>query len=409
MHGHGGGAVGLPLGFTLLRLVLLIAVTIAAGWALTRPFSSTGTRTRQVVTTAAATGGVVSLLVADARWLPAPAAAAVLLCLCTPPLLRDRFPGVARCVLALVVLVATAAAVWFTGPPLAGAYVVLMAGFSGVAWTALCPPTTVVRLVGVGLGVALLVSLAQITVAGQLVTPQAGRPILTRVDVGGAPVDVLVVPHRPGWNLVHTAGPLKVGNAPNALVEAGERPGASGRWALVWLAEARASLWLERGGGRATIPVAPGETPWEGPDIRGPEGPEHASAVLASLLTGTPTDQPWPTLTDSDTADLRATVAAMPGPFAIAGDDSARSTKAEEVVRAEAARRGIPIDDDAPDVILLSGQAEPGRTTHLAAWLRPPDLSTPEARRYALALADAFPGETPTAAGLRAWTTSRSR
>lgn len=407
MHGHGGGAVGLPLGFTLLRLVLLIAVTIAAGWALTRPFSSTGTRTRQVVTAAAAAGGVVSLLVADARWLPAPAAAAVLLCLCTPPLLRDRFAVVARCVVALVVLVATAALVWFTGPPLAGAHVVLMAGFAGVAWIALCPPTLMARLVGVGLGMALLVSLAQITMAGHLVTPPSGRPVLTRVAVGNTPVDVLVVPHRPGWNLLHTAGALKVGNAPNALVETREHPGASGRWALVWLGEVRTSLWLERDGARATMPVDPGKTPWDGPDIRGPEGPEHASAVLASLLTGKPADLPWPTLTDSDAAALRAAVAAMPGPFAISRDSSERSAKAEEVVRAEATLRGVPILDSAPDVLVLGGHPKPGRT-HPAPWLRPPDLTSPEAQRYARALADAFPGEAPTAAGLAAWTAGRT-
>ncbi|CAL9442814.1 hypothetical protein SUDANB95_02268 [Actinosynnema sp. ALI-1.44] len=408
MHGHGGGAVGLPLGFTLLRLVLLLAVTLAAGWALTRPFTRTGLRTRQVVTAAAAAGGVASLLVADARWLPAPAAAGVLLCLCTPPLLRDRFPGVAKCVVALVVLGTAAAAVWFTGPPLAGAHVVLMAGFAGVAWVALCPPTLMVRLVGIGLGVALLVSLAQITVAGHLVTPPAGRPVLSRVLVGATPVDVLVVPHRPGWNLVHTAGPLKVGNAPNALVAAEERPGASGRWALVWLGEARASLWLERDGVRATMPVSPGEEPWDGPDVRGPEAPEHASAVLASLLTGRPADQPWPTLTEADAAALRATVAAVPGAVAIAGDSSDRSAKAAEVVRAEAARLGKPVQDTAADVVLLGGRPGPGRV-HPAPWLRPPDLSGPEAQRYARALEAAFPGEAPTTAGLTAWTAGRSR
>ncbi|MEJ2856920.1 MULTISPECIES: DUF6239 family natural product biosynthesis protein [unclassified Saccharothrix] len=402
MHGHGGGAVGLPLGFTLLRLVLLAAVTIAAGWALTRPFSTTGPRTRQVVTGAAAAGGVVSLLVADARWLPAPAAAAVLLCLCTPPLLRDRFPGVARCVVAAVVMTATAAVLWFAGPPLAGAHVVLMAGFAGVAWLAVCPPTVMVRAVGIGLGVALLVSLAQITVAGHLVTPPSGRPVLSRVVVGGGPVDVLVVPHRPGWNLVHTAGPLKVGNSPTALVDTEERPGASGRWALVWLGEVRGSLWLERDGVRATMPVDPGKDPWTGPDVRGSEAPEHVSAVLASLLTGNPTDQPWPTLTDSDAATLRTMVAKAQGPIAIVSDRSARSLKAEEVIHAEAARLNIPIDPAASTKIVLT-------QGHHAPWSRPPDLTTPEAQSYVRALADAFPGEAPTAAGLAAWTTGRAQ
>ncbi|NUT94740.1 MAG: hypothetical protein HOY78_22235 [Saccharothrix sp.] len=402
---------------------------------------------------------MVSLLVADARWLPAPAAAAVLLCLCTPPLLRDRFPGVARCVVAVVVLTATAAVLWFTGPPLAGAHVVLMAGFAGVAWLAVCPPTLMVRVVGAGLGVAMLVSLAQITVAGHLVTPPSGRPVLARVAVGDSPVDVLVVPHRPGWNLVHTAVPVKVGASPATLVDAEERPGASGRWALVWLGEVRGSLWLEHDGARATMPVDPGKDPWTGPDIRSPEAVEHAGAVLASLLTGNPTDQPWPTLTDADAATLRTMVATIPAPFAVIGDRSARSLAAEELVRAEAARLGVPVDPSAPEKLLLTevrfsplggearqqpatpatpqtlatpqaqqppaqpqatappqaeqppGTVEPaqGLRVHRAPWLRPPDLTTPEARNYVRALADAFPGETPTTAGLQAWNAGRSQ
>jgi hypothetical protein len=260
------------------------------------------------------------------------------------------------------------------------------------------------------LGVALLVSLAQITVAGHLETPPSGRPVLTRVIVGDSPVDVLVVPHRPGWNLVHTGGPLKVGNSPTALVEAHERPGASGRWALVWLGEVRGSLWLEREGARATVPVDPGKEAWSGPDIRGPEAGEYASAVLASLLTGKPTEQPWPSLTDSDAAALRAVVAAMPGPFAVVGDRSARSLAAEEVVRTEAARLGVPLVASADRNILFSEVKISGWVeVHRAPWLRPPDLSTPEGRGYARALADAFPGEVPTAAGLAAWTAGRAQ
>ncbi|WP_433273390.1 DUF6239 family natural product biosynthesis protein [Actinosynnema sp. CS-041913] len=403
MHEH--GTVGLPLGFTLLRLVLLLSVTVVAGWALARPFTpSSGVLTRRVVTAVAASGGIVALLVADASWLPGPAAVAVIACLLAPPLSRRQLPALAHCVLAAVVLVTAATAVWFTGPPLAVAHVVLMAGFAGVAWAALCPSTVVVRVVGAGLAVALLASLAQVTLAGHLATPPSGRPLLTRIVLGDA-VDVLVVPHRPGWNVVHVPDvPVRVGNGPAALVAAREQPGASGRWALVWLVEGRGSLWLEHAGRRATVPVNPGREAWSGPDVRGPEGVEYAGAVLASVLTGR-ADPPWPRLTDADADALRVQVASMPGPFALVTDSSERSAAAEGVVRDEAGRRGIPIVTSAADVLVLGGRADGGRV-HLAPWLRPPDLSTPDAQRYARVLADAFPGERPSTPGLAAWSGS---
>ncbi|MEU4805258.1 DUF6239 family natural product biosynthesis protein [Actinosynnema sp. NPDC023587] len=399
MHEH--GAVGLPLGFTLLRLLLLISVTVVAGWALARPFTAGGPLTRRVVTAVAAAGGLVALLVADASWLPGPAAVAVIAVLLTPPVLRGEVPVPARVVLAVVVLAATAAALWFTGPPLSGAHIVLLAGFAGVGWAALCPPTVVVRVVGAGLAVALLAGLAQVTLAGHLATPPAG-PVLTRVVVAGEPVDVLVAPHRPGWNVVRVPdAPLRVGNARDALVEAGPRPGTTGRWALVWLDPGRGSLWLGRGEARATVPVNPGRDPWTGPDVRGPDGTEYADAALAALLAGRP-EPPWPALTDADVRALRAQVSALPGKFALVSDSSTRSARAAAEVRAEAARRGRVIVPDAPDVLVVGGEATGGRV-HLAPWLRPPDLDTPDGRRYARVLADAFPGTRPTRPGLAAW------
>ncbi|MEV0677463.1 DUF6239 family natural product biosynthesis protein [Actinosynnema sp. NPDC050436] len=404
MHDH--GSVALPLGFTFLRLLLLIAVTVVAGWALARPFTVGGALTRRVVTTVAAVGGVAALLVADASWLPGPAAVALIAALVAPPLLRKEVPWLAPSVLTVAVLVLAASALWFDGPPPATAHLALMVGFAAVAWAALCPPTLVVRVLDAGLAVALLTGLARVVLAGHLDTPVPG-PTLTRVAVGGEPADVLIAPHRPGWNVVRVPdAPLRVGNAPTALVAAEHRPGATGRWALVWLDAGRGTLWLDRGGSRATVPVNPGDEPWTGPDVRGPDGTGYADAALAAVLAGKP-EPPWPSLTGADERALRAQVAELPRRFALAGDASTRATAAAGAVRDEAARTGRAVVPDAPDVLVVGG-APTGERVHLAPWLRPPDLGTPEGRRYARVLADAFPGTRPTEAGLAAWRGDRT-
>ncbi|PSL52772.1 hypothetical protein B0I31_11159 [Saccharothrix carnea] len=404
MHNH--GAVGLPLGFTLLRLILLGAVTVVAGWALVRPFvpAASGLLTRRVVTGFAGIGGVVVLLIAEATWMPSLAAVALIGLLAVPPALRGARPVLGKLVVAAAVLVTAAAGAWFSGPPSSFAYITLMAAFVGVSWLALCPPTAMVRVVGAALGVTLLAGLGQVTIAGQLTTPATGDPLLTRVALGPSPVDVLVVPHMPGWNIVHTTDtPLSVGNAPNALVPALPRDGTTGRWALVWLPEGRGELWLDRAGTRTTVPVDPGKVAWTGPDVRGPEGPDYASAVLAAKLTGKRGDLPWPALTDADAEALRGQVAAIGGPFTVLTDDSRRAAEAAEVVREEAARRGYAVTPGTSEVLVLGGTPPSGARHHLAPWLVPPDLTTPEARRYARTLSAAFPGAAPSRSGLAAW------
>ncbi|MER5267001.1 DUF6239 family natural product biosynthesis protein [Actinosynnema sp. NPDC002837] len=404
MHNH--GAVGLPLGFTLLRLILLGAVTVVAGWALARPFvpAASGLSTRRAVTGFAGIGGVVVLLIAEASWMPPLAAVALIGLLAVPPALRVERPVIGRLVVVAAVLATVAAGTWFAGPPSSFAYITLMAAFVAVSWLALCPPTAVVRVVGAAVGVTLLAGLGQVTIAGQLATPAAGDPLLTRVALGESPVDVLVVPHMPGWNIVHTTdAPLSVGNAPNALVPAQTRDGTTGRWALVWLPEGRSDLWLDREGTRTTVPVDTGRVAWTGPDIRGPEGPEYASAVLAAKLTGKRGDLPWPGLTGADSVALRAEVASIGGPFSVVADDSRRAAEAEAVVREEAARLGYAITPGSSEVLVLGGTPPPGTRHHLAPWLAPPDLTTPEARRYAQTLSAAFPGATPSRSGLAAW------
>jgi hypothetical protein len=171
----------------------------------------------------------------------------------------------------------------------------------------------------------------------------------------------------------------------------------------VWLPEGRGELWLDRVGVRTSVPVNPGRVTWTGPDLRGPEGPDYASAVLAAKLTGKRGDVPWPRLTDADAVALRAQVASIRGPFTVVADRSARAVEASKVVHEEAARLGHAVTSGAPDVLVLGGTPPPG-LHHLAPWLTPPDLTTPEAHRYARVLSSAFPGAAPSRSGLAAWT-----
>src|SRR5829696_1844364 len=61
----------------------------------------------------------------------------------------------------------------------------------------------------------------------------AGVPVVGQVDAAGQ-ISVLVVPGRPGWNLVHVDSEgVLVGATREHLVPARPRPGASGGWAPV--------------------------------------------------------------------------------------------------------------------------------------------------------------------------------
>ncbi|WP_440899273.1 DUF6239 family natural product biosynthesis protein, partial [Actinosynnema sp.] len=92
MHDH--GSVGLPLGFTLLRLLLLGSVTLVAAWSLLRAAvpAEPGQRARRAAAGAAALGGIAALLAADARWMPDRAAVAVIALLVLPTVLRGPRP-----------------------------------------------------------------------------------------------------------------------------------------------------------------------------------------------------------------------------------------------------------------------------------------------------------------------------
>jgi hypothetical protein len=287
--------------------------------------------------------------------------------------------------------------------------------------------------------------------AGAPVAHLAGVPVVQVADAGG-PVAVLIVPNRPGRNLVHVAAPdgVSVGTDRERLTAAGTRPGAGGTWTEVRLPAGPARLWVARGGHTAELRVDTGAPapPSSGPsgpaaqDLTGPDGPECASAVLGRLVAGvvTPvTSCPADALTAADAAALRGVIRflAQRGQrtISLVADGSRRSVAAAELVRTGSAAAGITIGSTGP-LVVVAGWAAADRTlTGLAAdrtrgaggaYLAPWLLHAPvqEARlaqliplryaprdplplEYLAALQSRFPSEPPSASGYAAWLQAR--
>jgi hypothetical protein len=289
--------------------------------------------------------------------------------------------------------------------------------------------------------VALILALSTtpLVPAGILWGPAGVDPGLHRIRAGGEDLPVFVTPQRPGWNLVMLPGEQgSVGTHPQRLVPAASRPGGRGSWALVELPEGAAQLWVRQDGVLAelTVRTASG-TPL---DIRGPDGPECATAQLGRALAGAPALDYCPAdrLLGADSAALRATVRFIAGrgdrALTLVADRSARSLAAAEVVRSAAAAEGVAVHVPGPargPVVVVAGWEKTesilydiaaGRlateATYLAPWLlSPPLLLVPAgqllalpfsptgdlARRYAAAQAQAFTGAAPTASGFAGW------
>ncbi|MFG2566275.1 hypothetical protein ACGFR6_12635 [Streptomyces sp. NPDC048567] len=224
----------------------------------------------------------------------------------------------------------------------------------------------------------------------------AGTPVLTSLSVGQKQVPVLVVPGRPGTNLVAmSAEDGAAGPAADRLTPGRSRPGSTLTWAVVDLPAGRSTLWVSSGGATAGLPVDTGKAAARaesGPTatVSGPDGPECAHYALGRALaadtgtaertgrgtaerTGTPaaertgtdhsahptpgqdavlptvplTDCPSDTLTKADAAALRATVDYLAGrghhALALTADSSPRGRAAAAEVRAAATRAGLTV------------------------------------------------------------------
>jgi hypothetical protein len=303
--------------------------------------------------------------------------------------------------------------------------------------------------------------------------PEPGRSLLRPVDLGLRHLAVLVLPMRPGPNLVHigdagggqlvpaghqhgapaavnpAAGVLTVA-AGGTAVPLASRPGAPGQWAVVDIPAGANTLTVADDGITAGIPIDVGGAPAD-PAVQrtlaGPDGPECAAAALGALAAGRPADRSCPSqaLSARDAAVLGQTVGWLAGrgitTLDLAVDGTPRSSAAQRLVRDEATRHGLtvaPTPAASHTMVVLSGW-DAGSTTLsalseragdgsfggvvLAPWLLSapvlarttsevlpltfdPKSSGP--RKYALTLAAAFPGETPTTGGYLAWSGGRA-
>ncbi|MFE1291098.1 hypothetical protein [Streptomyces sp. NPDC058751] len=288
--------------------------------------------------------------------------------------------------------------------------------------------------------------LAGMTVSHGSGRPEAGTPgvpVLRTAEAGAQRVPVLVVPNRPGFNLVGIAADDAAAGTDPARLTSGRRYSGSERtWVGVTLDSGDQRLYLSVNGTPASLDVDTGGEPAAvSATLRGADGPECASAALGALLAGS--ERPWSScpadrLTAADAGMLRSTVRFLAKrgarTVALRADDSPRDRAAATVVREAAAREKMTVvapGEGAPPLIVVTGWAAAeaqveevgtGRVkaggTYLAPWLLSPpvlgpsagqiiplryDPRGPAAERYLSALSRRFPGEVPSAAGYEAW------
>lgn len=305
------------------------------------------------------------------------------------------------------------------------------------------PAATWLPAAGVA-GLVALTALVDISAGRAAPAPGTGVPVLASVRVAGRPVPVLVVPGRPGWNLVHLGpGATSFGADPAHAVTGTIRPGTGHIWAEVRLPAGRSRWWVGDGaqGGWLTLDAGTGRP---GADLRGADGPECASQALGRLLTGSaapvlfcPADRLDPADADALRAAVRFVATRGATAVGLVADSSPRSTTAAAVVRDEAAHlrvRIAPAPDGNP-LLVVAGWAAAYRVltdvasgrvraqgAYLAPWLlNGPLLSEPAGQliplrfdprgpatlEYLAALGAHFPGEPPSSAGYTGWRGSR--
>jgi hypothetical protein len=211
----------------------------------------------------------------------------------------------------------------------------------------------VVVVVAAAVGALVAATFASGVGSGPGLPPQAmaGQPVIQAVTVGADHAKVVVVPHRPGPNLVWVDGDgYRVGTARDDLIPAERRPGAPGGWAVLDLRSGDSLLWIERAGRRASIaldaePVVP-----ELPAITTAGGPECLSAVVGAVMAGAaPVSRcPDQALGAVDRGALRGMIRSIAGRHVpgirLVGGDSPRAHAAESLIRRQARRLGLVVD-----------------------------------------------------------------
>ncbi len=460
---QGGGhdhvlTVGVNVGPTILRIAVLVAVPAVAAFALLRGFlAEPDRRSLAAVVAAAGVAAVLELLLSGGltmsqRWAP------LLLALLAVPLYlvlsRDeRFaPRVARARRlapwvfwpAAALAVEQFARAWLGGAGSARAATMLHTGvvlaLVAMAWFAVSRPRRAVATVSVRLGAG---ALAMVLIAGAAqaivsrpATPVPGVTVAAGFDTGGEPLEVLVVPNRPGNNLVRVsaAGAL-VGSNGGELTPAWVRPGATGMWTVVTLPEGPSEVLVSHGGRTVSVTVDTGTAAPAPAGLAGPDGAECASALLGrALAQARPAAAPGPcpdeALAPADADSLRAIVATLAGEghrwFVVSADASPRGRAADTVVRDTAARMGLEVRlagvsaGTAPLVVVsgwtaasLTLRANPDADVRPAPWLATepslaPGLAAPlpggaSVDRYRESLRERYPGVSPSVSSYRAW------
>jgi hypothetical protein len=440
---HGHLELGVTFGPLVLRVAVLAAVPVVAGFALLRGFLAEPGRftTAAVVATACGVGSL-ELLLAGGLNLPEQTVPLLLLALGAPlylALSRDRrfAPAVtlARRLAPWVFWpVAVLAAVqfgtaWFAGGERTAVLLhtgVLLA-LVALSWFAVSRAGALGLRVGAALvATGLIAGTAQATVL-RPAEPVAGVATSAKVAVGSRYVDALVVPNLPGWNLVRVDLPgARAGLDRDRLV-------AAGRWAAVELPAGRSELWIRDGDDLGSFGTDTGATGVAPEALAGPDGPECASALLGAMVAGGVAGEqaacPSDALRPEDADELARTVELVAARghdrIAVVADRSPRGVAASAVVGEAAARLGMTVGASGV-VLVVSGwvgaetvvRAGGRDAVYLAPWLYAPpvlavdggqwvarsfDPDDESFRRYAGELRADYPGQEPSAVGYHAW------
>jgi hypothetical protein len=455
-HGH-ELTVGVSVGPTFLRVALLVAVPAVAAFAVLRGFlAEPGRRSLAAVVATAGVAATLELLLSGGlnlseRWAP------VLLALLAVPLYlvlsRDeRFaPTVdrARRMAPWVFWPAAALAAqqfaqaWLTGAGPARAATMLHTGvvlaLVAMAWFVVSRPRRAATTVSVRLGAG---ALAMVLIAGvgqamvlRPAAPVPGVVVAAEYDTDDDPIEVLVVPNRPGNNLVRVSGTgALVGTSAAELTPAWPRPGANGAWTVVTLPEGPSEVLVSYGGRTISVAVDTGTATPAPTGFAGPDGAECASALLGRAIARTrpapdPGSCPDEALTPADADSLRAIVATLAEQghrwFIVAADASPRGQAADAVVRDAAARLGLEVrlagvSAGTGPLVVVSGwtaasltlRANPDADVRPAPWLATEPSLVPglaalpggaSVDRYREALREQYPGVSPSVSGYQAW------
>ena len=315
-------------------------------------------------------------------------------------------------------------------------------------------PRAVTGILAVGL---VAVGVAALLASSDSSAPQAAEepvkpdvPVLRSLSLPGQHLSVLVVPNRPGYNLVGVggAGQASAGTDRARLTPGSSRPGSAQIWIGVDLPAGTSRLWVSTAKGAGSLTVDTGSGPATSvATLRGDDGPECAAMAVGAALAGAPrtlTDCPADALAPRDADALRSIVQFVASQglrtLMLADDDSPRGRAAADTVRAAAreaavtvtkpARTGHPlvvvagwkgaqaiVDDVARSRLRAQG-------TYLAPWLMTRPLLSPNANQlvplrfaprtaapmaYVAELNRRIPGEYPSSAGYSAWQAVRGQ